>query len=522
MRILILACLIANLTPAAVRLHSTPQKFRTFYTKDSPDVPAALKALPTSSTPSTTADDGVTWNGTGKGLTRTSLKEIPSRRMQFFSGKRYLPDDKVEAILAHKNGAWVRTATGVAHIEFRSLTLAQKAALFEQRIAARHNRHGLVADSHLSTPGDLSTSQTVPTDNDGLWTSIYSTAACFRYAVEPTPANLDRARQATDAILFLEQVTNRPGFPARSFVTANEKPSSDGMWHWTADGKYRFKGDTSSDELVGHFFAFAVAWDLLPDPALKARIAATTSRIMDHILDHDLAMTDVTGFPTFWGRWSEDYFASIRGRSDSPLNAAEILSFLKAAHHITGNPRYLREYNRLALGRGYAALAGKVIELREELNYSDEELAFLPLYLLFRYEKDPKLLALYRTALDGWWQNAQREANPLWTMIFMLGRPGAKHNLNAAVETLYRMPIDMITWNVTNSQREDVPLAKEIDRHQHPQSTRLLPPDERPVMRWNANPFQVDGGNNGSSENDGAHFLLPYWLGRYHKLLIGE
>ena len=37
----------------------------------------------------------------------------------------------------------------------------------------------------------------------------------------------------------------------------------------------------------------------------------------------------------------------------------------------------------------------------------------------------------------------------------------------------------------------------------------LLRPDERPVMKWNGNPFVVDGGDGGRSEDDGAFFLLP-------------
>jgi hypothetical protein len=32
----------------------------------------------------------------------------------------------------------------------------------------------------------------------------------------------------------------------------------------------------------------------------------------------------------------------------------------------------------------------------------------------------------------------------------------------------------------------------------------------------------VDGGEGGHSEDDGAAFLLPYWLGRYHGFLKGE
>ncbi|MCU1272965.1 MAG: hypothetical protein JWO48_396, partial [Bryobacterales bacterium] len=38
---------------------------------------------------------------------------------------------------------------------------------------------------------------------------------------------------------------------------------------------------------------------------------------------------------------------------------------------------------------------------------------------------------------------------------------------------------------------------------------------ERPVMKWNGNPFRIDGGNGGRTEDDGAFFLLPYWMGRY-------
>ena len=187
-----------------------------------------------------------------------------------------------------------------------------------------------------------------------------------------------------------------------------------------------------------------------------------------------------------------------------------------------GNPRYEREYKRLAIDRKYAELATKELEFREEINYSDEELAFLPFYLLFQYEKDPKLLAIYRKALDGWWENAQREKNPLWTIIYQLANPTKKADLEGGVETLYRIPMDMITWRVTNSDRDGIAMETDKDRFKRPQSKQLLPADERPVMRWNGNPFRIDGGNGGSSEDDGAFFLLPYWMGRYHKLLLGE
>jgi hypothetical protein len=44
----------------------------------------------------------------------------------------------------------------------------------------------------------------------------------------------------------------------------------------------------------------------------------------------------------------------------------------------------------------------------------------------------------------------------------------------------------------------------------------VLPPDESPVNRHNANRFQLDGGDGGSSEySAGDIWLLPYWMGRY-------
>jgi hypothetical protein len=84
------------------------------------------------------------------------------------------------------------------------------------------------------------------------------------------------------------------------------------------------------------------------------------------------------------------------------------------------------------------------------------------------------------------------------------------------------MPIDTIEWTVINSNRQGITIASAADRFQRRQATVLLPPDERPVMKWNSNPFDIDGGSDGRGEDDGAAFLLPYWMGRYHGFLVGE
>ncbi len=469
------------------------------------------------------ARDGTVWIAAGEGLTRIDPKAEGDDRTQYYRGPRYLPPGTILALVPDDaHGVWVRTATGVAHLELKPMTLAQKAALFEERVRLRHDRYGLVASSILREPGNLKSNQLDPTDNDGLWTAMYAAAECFRFAATGSAEARANARKSTEAVLFLEQVTGIPGLPARSYIRKGDWRPHGGVWHWSNDGKYEWKADTSSDEMVGHYYLFGIAYDLLPDADLKKKIAATCTRMTDHILDNGLNLIDAHGQPTYWGQWTEEYFQSERGKPDSPLNALEILSFLKTAHHITGNERYAREYKRLAIDRGYAALSAKYIALREEINYSDEELAFLPFYLLFRYERSEPLLAVYRDAIGQWWQNARCEKNPLWTFIYMLSKAGNDADVAGAVKTLHRIPLDLITWRVLNSDRKDLELDNSFDRFRQTQSMTLLSPAERPVMKWNGNPFRIDSGGVGGSEDDGAFYLLPYWMAKYHKILKGE
>ena len=520
--VVVLAGLLATVALAAepVRLAPYPQKIRTFHQADDPAVPAALRE-PADKPPDVRATDSAVWSGSAQGLTRVDEKAPPRDRLQYFAGKRYLPDDDVQRIVADaKGGVWVRTRTGVSHIELRPMTLLQKAEVMEQNVRLRHDRYGMLGDSHLEVPGDLSTNRHVDNDNNGLWTSIYAAAECFRHAVTSSPESLANARKAVEALLFLEEVTGRRGFPARSYIRKGDRMPTSGEWHWTADGQIYWKGDTSSDEIVGHMFAFGIAYDLLPDAGLKTRIAAATRRIMDHIISNGYHLVDVDGQPTTWGKWSPKYFAE--DPEDSALNALELLSFLKTAAHITGDERYEAEYSKVAHDLGYATLILRLHEVRVEMNYSDEELAMLPFYAVFRYERDPAMLAAYRRALDDWWQNMQRELSPLWTFIYLTGRPDAAVDLPGAVWTLYRMPLDLVDWDVKNSHRAGIEWATDADRHGRREARTLLPPDERPVMRWNANPFVVDGGRGGRSESDGGAFLLPYWMGRHHAFLIGE
>jgi hypothetical protein len=535
--VLVLAGLVRAVEP--VQLTAYPQKVRTFYQLSDQAVPSALRStsvplanfnlifrsnsvpLPVRNFTTKALAAGALWLGTTQGLLRLDSSAQARDQIQYFAGKRYLPDDVIEQLVRDESGGvWARTLTGVSHIELRPMSLAQKAEVFEQRIRARHDRYGLVASSHFVVAGDPSSNRLHDTDNDGLWTAMYAAAECFRYAVTKSPEALANARKSVEAVLFLEEVAGRRGFPARSYIRKGDPMPHGGEWHWTTNGQYYWKADTSSDEIVGHFFIFSIAYDLLPDADLKRRIAETAKRVMDHIIEHGYNLVDLDGKPTVWGFWGPERLA--QEPDERALNSLQLLSFLKTTAHLTGQPRYETEYKKVAWELKYADWITRLNEFRTEMNYSDEELAMLPYYCIFQYEKDPVMLKALRKGVDEWWKNIQREANPLWTFIYQTGQPEAKVDLALAAWTLYRMPLDTIEWTVRNSQREDIVWTAQPDRHGRREALTLLPPDERPVMKWNGNPFVIDGGGGGHGEDDGAAFLLPYWMGRYHKFLMGE
>lgn len=511
------------------------QKFATPFALTNPAVPAAVQLSPNPK-PWSHAErgpvaglrefareqSGAVWLGSTNGAARFDPHASHRwDRWQYFHGRRWIPDDDVRQIVVDEYGptrrAWIRTATAVSRIEWRPMTLEQKAALFDERVEARHVRHGMVADSDLRIPGDLASSTLSDNDNDGLWTAMYLGAQCYRYKVTGLADARAKARRSVQLLMRLEEITGHPGFPARSFVEAGQSHDH-GEWHLTPDKRWLWKGDTSSDESVGHYYGYALYFDLVADESEKAAIRTVIRRLTDHLIQNNYDLLDLDGQPTRWGQWSERYFKTEEGTYEAPLRSLELLAFLKTAHHITGDPKYHDAY-RDRIAKGYAR---HMKDYRRwpgggEINFSDDELAYLSYDPLLRYEQDPELRAIYLDGLRFTWSQVRRDGNPLWNYISVASGAGPMTpEIQAdSRRTLERIPIDLIKWSMHNSHRLDVTFESEKDRFSRGQIKELLPPDERPVHKWNSNPFIPDGGSGGRSEDDGGYFLLPYWMGRH-------
>jgi hypothetical protein len=87
-----------------------------------------------------------------------------------------------------------------------------------------------------------------------------------------------------------------------------------------------YKGDTSTDEVIGHLFIYKIAFDVLDedDPeeqALKELIKATMVNFCTCLTNNDYTMVDATGQGTSWAKLSHTFLTSDFTLEDAPLKA---------------------------------------------------------------------------------------------------------------------------------------------------------------------------------------------------------
>ncbi len=487
------------------------------------------------------SQDGRIWVGTQKGLVRYHGKTWSLRH-----SRRWLMDDDVRDIAFDRNGtAWIATAKGVSAIFQKPMTLAQKANHYLRICLKRHVRPPyLVEKCRLTTPGDTISWAPRDDDNDGQYTSMYLAMESFRYAATKLPKARENAQKAFAALHLLQTVTETAGFVARTIIPVswkhmadpNEKMSDaewayrriqdprekrvENRWRLSKDGKWRWKGDTSSDEITGHMFGYLFYYDLVADSLEKIKVRNHICKVVDYIIDGGFTLKDLDGRHTRWGVWSPEKlnfdpdWATERG-----INSVEILSYLKLAYHVSNNPRYQQEYLNLLHQHHYLQ---NVLEAKS-LNPSwrthiDDELLALAYPCLFLYEKDAAILQAYQKSIERWYAAVKDDESPYFHFTYALCT-GTRPELNASLHYLRNASLDLVNWRIDNSWREDLKLVHTPEFEQM-QTDRLLPASERGIIRWDNNPRETIQGDGGHTESDGVWWLLPYWMGRYAGFIV--
>lgn len=518
------------------------------------------------------APDGSLWIGTRKGAIR-----FDGAGFEYRQGRRWLPHDEVRSIAPDPDGVWIATAGGVGRIEYVPMTLAEKARFYEDEIDRRHRRtpYGFVLSVTCARPGDASEYRQHDSDNDGLWTAMYGAGECFAYAATGDPEARRRARAAFQALRFLGDVTQGgehpapPGFPARTVLPADGPDPNEGRlerdrvkrdtedagwklldprWPLSADGRWYWKGDTSSDELDGHYFFYPRYYDLVCETEdEREELRAVVRRLTDHLIDHGFRLIDHDGVATRWGHFApEDLNDDREWWEERGLNSLSMLSYLKVAEHVTGDARYRdaartlideHDYDANALWPKYQAGPGSG-------NQSDDEMAVMGLYNLVLYEDDPELRQVYVRAAHRYHRLVADERNPLFHFLFAGAlRPGDAWRdawgvmpiapvegwLADSVDTLVRFPLDRFDWRHDNTERLDVVLLPDWVRlgrrggpRGHRRDRKVLPVDERSLGHWNHDPWSLVSSGSGRELHDGSSFLLPYYAGLHHGFVAAD
>ncbi|MEJ7643664.1 MAG: hypothetical protein WKF87_03655 [Chryseolinea sp.] len=482
------------------------------------------KKLPWTDITSVTEIDGNLWFGSTNG----AFMQTREGKFECYASKRWLPSDRVVDIAkGPSNSVLILTDKGLSRIFNKSMTLYDKAMYYEGQVRARHIRHGFNATMSFMKDGSLATGSLEDSDNDGLWTSMYMGAEVFRYAVTKSEDALLNITESMEAMERLYAINGIKGFPSRSFERRGYK-YDDEPWRRASHPEWDWKSTTSSDEAIGHIFVFAAMAEVL-DGDLKTRAIILIDSLMQHTLDHDMYLVDWNGEPTRWGKWNPDYVNDRPvGVGDRKINSSNIIAMLQTAYYFTKKEAYKEKAFNLMTTHGYydnlmlpMKRVGKATDnaddwskmLSESWNHSDDEMYFLGYWGLYRYAFNDTLKTKFKEAIIDHWEIERPEKEGAWNNFTAL--TGTKNfDLKESVWYLQEYPLDLIHWKVKNSDRKDIDLIEPNFRNQT--TKEVLPPDELPINRHNANRFDLDGGDNGQSEySAGDIWLLPYWMGRY-------
>lgn len=480
--------------------------------------------------------DSVMWVGTETGVVRFAPDGSNSLRFS----KRWLINDKVNDIAFDKDGnGWIATEGGVSCIRKHRMTLADKEKNLYGQLMYRHIREPWICGSvYLEVAGDTASWKSEDDDNDGEYTGGYLAMESFRYAVTKSEDAHQKARKAFDFLRQLQTVTGTPGFFARSIVPtdwtrvhdSNRKYTKQELaeelvkdprykpveqrWRLSADRKWLWKGDTSSDEMDGHFMSYFYFYEYAANDEEKQLVRDHVKKIIDELIKNNYNLVDIDGTHTHWAVWSPEQLNGDPGwSSEKSLNSFELLAYLKFTYGITGDEKYQKEYLRLINEEGYLENAKGINSKNPAWQiYFDLTMEGYMFPLLFKYENDPKLRAVYTEMIEKWMEH-QLQGENLYNNLAYTICTGKKINVQQTIEFLKDTPLDLVEWVIDHTKREDVrivrsPILEEL------QIDKLPPASIRATVRWDKNPWSARQGNP-NSMREPVFWLWPYWEARY-------
>ncbi len=446
--------------------------------------------------------------------------------------KKYLPatrwacEKDLNDAIAVGDSIWTATNSGVSKITEKEMTLQEKAEFCFNLAEEKYIRTlGYITGLNHIKNGDIYTGIPGYSDNDGLWTQSYIGALAYAYAVTKDEKYLEAARRSMNAMVYLTKITGIKGFTARAVRFEGEPGygtvvKRDGAeWHKAPNGECEWLGETSSDEMTGHFFGFSLYYDFCANDEEKETIREVLCDIVDHIMEHDYRLCDIDGLPTTWAIWNPDELnRNNMWLWEKCINSLEMLTFLSVAYHVSGDEKYRKEFLRLAIDEHYLLNAAQHKKPDGHTNHIDDNLGFLCTITILRTETDPAIRKYLLMGTKHHWEYERPERCAFYNLIY-----GAFSDdycdLELAAASLRDYPMDFVRRPLYNSSRKGLVYDTEQEHWGYPPQLKVaLDIDARQIHNYDTNPFRVDGGDL-SRACTPTPYLLPYWFGRYYGLI---
>ena len=439
---------------------------------------------------------------------------------KYLPARNYAFDTNVIQVCAYKGEFFTASRGGIVKISEKEMTLREKADhIFRETEKYFPRKDGFVTWINGEKGKDIS----AISDNDGLWTHTYLAALCMWYAVTGEEYVLEAARKYKDAMLVLTRAPEIKGFTARAVRYPGEKNWGVGLetmgigkeWHRSSDGTYEWLGETSSDEMTGHYAGFSLYYDLCADEEEKKEIAEAVCAITDHILDHDGYLFDYDDKPTTWACWNENALNhDSMWMWEKGVNSLEMLSFLKISHHMSGNERYEKKYKELISDHHFLINAAYHKRADGHTCHIDDNLAMFNTLSYLRLEKDEAIRQYVLMGLASHYDYESVERNPYFGFIYK-AFTGADCDVDSMVRALKDHPYELYYSVMDNSNRKGLEYDDEpVYWGEAPRVKKPLAWDERPFSKMGLSAFAVNGGREDRIES-GKTYLFIYWLGRY-------
>ncbi|HOV60849.1 MAG TPA: hypothetical protein PK349_07255 [Candidatus Hydrogenedentes bacterium] len=411
-------------------------------------------------------------------------------------------------------------------------SLARKAEIFQVDMERRFLLEGQ-ALCKLNPPRSNKPFIDYNMPDNAYMTGMYLASLCMKYKVTGDEADRRKAIESLDALLRLCEVTGEPGLLARAFWPVDRPMKDDGVWRLSPDGRYKWRGDVSTDQVAGAMFGFYFAWNHVADPSARNRIGATTAAMVDRIERDGRRIRDVDGSFTRWGRYDPEHVAS-----REKMNALLYLQVLAVAAQTSGRQDLVDLYRRCAIDEGYADLAVEARRLLDPsrrpglVNHSDDVLLFLAYVPLLESERDPVLRGRYLASFRRFWLGNEKypgvrpEANPLYAFAAaaFLGETAAVED---GRQTLRLFPF-RIKWSseVVAAYAAEFGFSETEPVSPQPSPGTPIPVDRR-AKAWSAwvqDPYHAPWRDSFlyELEFNGHDYLLAYWFGRYLGLLASS